>query len=198
MNQIYQALIAIAIVVGAFLFGRSTAPPPTVTTQVRVDTVRITAPAAPTVAPRESITAELPLADVAEIRAQVIDSMLSMGYAIEVATKISEVIPEVASSEVPISDYTFKDPSYEIGVSGYDVNLRYVDIYQTNTTSVVEQQRTWRLYGSVGMASIGGAYYPSIGALVTTRNNLAFGLDVSAYNGDAMWMARVSYKFLGK
>ncbi len=200
MSTIQTIIAGLIIAVVAYFFGKS-ATTSEVIVESRIDTVRITitepAPAAK-VEQISSVTEAMPIVNIEQLRAQIVDSLISMGYTLEVAQRVEQLIPESAAVAIPINDYTFEGDDYEIGARGYDVTLNYINLYQTNTTSLVEQPRSWRLYGAVGVSNIGGAYYPTVGATITTRGRLAFGFSVGAYDGRAMWSGSVGYRILGE
>ncbi len=149
MSNIISTLVAIAVVIGAFFWGRSTTPNPQIEVITTVDTIRFTDIISDTIFHTEYVTKYLTSTDTIEV------------------TKVDSVLVYV-----PISTHIFQDSTYRAEVSGYEVNLKSIEFYNTNTTTILHPTpKHW--FVNIGINSFTTQEYTSIalGAGVEYRTN---------------------------
>ncbi len=136
----------------------------TIITKVKTDTVYIERPIPIEVKPIGHIIDNFPIINSQELRTHLIDSLQNINLSQEKTNK--EISTDSARVTIPISRYLYKDPRYEISISGYGVNLDYAKIFNTSTaketTTLLSQYRSSKqwcintgIYGSPNDISLG-------------------------------------------
>lgn len=195
--------------VGVFLWGRSTAPPPEITTTTEwVDAE----PSAPEITATDDY--ERKYYDLAEALQILRDSIGSV-VIVEVADPATPQDPdpaEVSTSAraptitidpatdrlalaIPLDDYHFggEGYDYEMTVNGYGVTLKDLSFAKESSLSVAPLR--WSLYGSMGVVKVANCYTPTIGLLVTSPGRIAVSASLGVYDRATLVSCQLYYKF---
>ncbi|MFI3302730.1 MAG: DUF6808 domain-containing protein [Rikenellaceae bacterium] len=147
MNSIISTLAAIVVLVGAFVWGRSSTPPPEIEVITKIDTIHIVDTRPDTIIQTKYITTYLTTTDTVEV------------------TKVDSVLVYL-----PISTYVFGDSTYRAEISGYEVALKSMEIYRSNTT-LQYTPKLWHINAGVASYTNIGSADISLRAGVEYRKN---------------------------
>lgn len=149
---ILGGIVVLALVVGAFFFGRATKRVDEVDTRIERDTIIV----------RDTIRQYYP---------QEVERVVIRTERVEVPIVRCDTIRDTMWVELPIEDREYKSEEYFAIVEGYNPVLKYIEVYPRtayiNTTETIKERKRWGVslgvQGGYGFTPKGWQPYAGVG-----------------------------------
>lgn len=108
--------------------------------------------------------------------------------------------------EIPIEEkYYKKDNSYELWITGYQPNLRSINVFNkteyktiTNTITNTIYKYSWRGYANARFSTFDGKVIPSIGFTIISPKSVLLGAEIGVLDNNPVYSISFGYKLFGK